>query len=90
MDVVASGLQEVRGSTLVAADGTTHDVDTVVFATGFHVTDMPIANRIYDGAGRSLADHWRDGMSALRGTTVTGSPTSSSSWAPTPGWATAR
>ena len=74
VDVVASGLQEVRGSTLVAADGTTHDVDTVVFATGFHVTDMPIANRIYDGAGRSLADHWRDGMSALRGTTVTGFP----------------
>lgn len=74
VDVVASGLQEVRGSALVAADGTTHDVDTVVFATGFHVTDMPIANRIYDGAGRSLADHWRDGMSALRGTTVTGFP----------------
>ncbi len=74
VDVVASGLAEVRGTTLVASDGTRRDADAIVFATGFHVTDLPIATRIHDAAGRSLADAWQDGMSALRGTTVAGFP----------------
>jgi cation diffusion facilitator CzcD-associated flavoprotein CzcO len=43
VDVVASGLTEVRGSTVVASDGTEAEVDAIVFGTGFHVTDMPIA-----------------------------------------------
>ena len=73
-DVVA-GLAEVRGSTAVAADGTEHDVDAIVFGTGFHVTDMPIARRITGAAGRTLAEEWQaGGMQALRGTTVHGFP----------------
>jgi cation diffusion facilitator CzcD-associated flavoprotein CzcO len=73
-DVVASGLKEVRGSTVVAADGTEHEVDAIIFSTGFHVTDMPIGSRITGTAGRTLAEEWRDGMAALRGTTVSGFP----------------
>ncbi|QMU69290.1 NAD(P)/FAD-dependent oxidoreductase [Streptacidiphilus sp. P02-A3a] len=74
VDVVASGLKEVRGSTVVAADGTEHEVDAIVFSTGFHVTDMPIGSRITGTAGRTLAEEWKDGMAALRGTTVSGFP----------------
>ena len=74
VDVVASGLREVRGSTVVAADGTEHEVDAIVFSTGFHVTDMPIGSRITGAAGRTLAEEWKDGMAALRGTTVSGFP----------------
>ncbi|GAA4876034.1 NAD(P)/FAD-dependent oxidoreductase [Kitasatospora terrestris] len=73
-EVVAAGLREVRGSTLVATDGTEHEVDAIVFGTGFHVTDMPIGSRITGAAGRSLAEEWKDGMTALRGTTVHGFP----------------
>ena len=74
VDVVASGLSEVRGSTVVAADGTEHEVDAIVFSTGFHVTDMPIGSRITGATGRTLAEEWQDGMAALRGTTVSGFP----------------
>ncbi|MFC1418926.1 flavin-containing monooxygenase [Streptacidiphilus cavernicola] len=74
VDVVASGLREVRGSTVVAADGTEHEVDAIVFGTGFHVTDMPIGSRITGAAGRTLGEEWKDGMAALRGTTVSGFP----------------
>ena len=74
VDVVASGLREVRGSTVVAADGTEHEVDAIVFSTGFHVTDMPIGSRITGSSGRTLAEEWKDGMAALRGTTVSGFP----------------
>ncbi|MFF1908309.1 flavin-containing monooxygenase [Kitasatospora sp. NPDC058218] len=73
-EVVAAGLREVRGSTLVAADGSEHEVDAIVFGTGFHVTDMPIGARVFGVDGTSLAQEWKDGMEALRGSTVRGFP----------------
>ncbi|MFI5676822.1 flavin-containing monooxygenase [Streptomyces cellulosae] len=74
VDVVASGLSEIRGSTLVAADGTEADADVIVFGTGFHVTDMPIADRVVGADGRTLAESWKGGMEALRGTSAAGFP----------------
>ncbi|CAM5742401.1 putative monooxygenase [Streptomyces afghaniensis 772] [Streptomyces afghaniensis] len=74
VDVVASGLAEVRGSTLVAADGSEAEVDAIVFGTGFHVTDMPIAERVVGADGRTLAESWKGGMEALRGACAAGFP----------------
>ncbi|MET7567212.1 NAD(P)/FAD-dependent oxidoreductase [Streptomyces sp. NPDC005492] len=74
VDVVTSGLSEVRGSTVVAADGSTAEVDAIVFGTGFHVTDMPIADRVVGADGRTLAEAWKDGMQALRGASAAGFP----------------
>ncbi|MEU2428065.1 NAD(P)/FAD-dependent oxidoreductase [Streptomyces sp. NPDC007861] len=74
VDVVASGLAEIRGSTLVAADGTEAEVDVIVFGTGFHVTDMPIAERVVGADGHTLAEAWKDGMESLRGATAAGFP----------------
>lgn len=74
VDLVASGLKEVRGPVLVAADGTEAEVDAIVFSTGFHVTDLPIAERVVGADGRSLADTWKDGMASLRGATAAGFP----------------
>lgn len=74
VDLVASGVAEVRGSTVVASDGTRRDVDTIIFGTGFEVTRPPIARRIHDGEGRSLAAAWQDGMRAYLGTQAAGFP----------------
>ncbi len=74
VDVVDSGLAEVRGSTVVAADGTETEVDAIVFGTGFHVTDMPIAERVVGADGRTLAETWKGGMEALRGASAAGFP----------------
>ncbi|PRH76074.1 cyclohexanone monooxygenase [Streptomyces solincola] len=74
VDVVASGLAEVRGRTAVAADGTEAEVDAIVFGTGFHVTDMPIAARVTGAEGITLAEAWKDGMESLRGATAAGFP----------------
>ena len=74
VDVVASGLTEVRGSTVVAADGSEAEVDVIIFGTGFHVTDMPIAERVVGAEGRTLAEAWKGGMEALRGASVAGFP----------------
>ncbi|WP_428934753.1 flavin-containing monooxygenase [Streptomyces sp. ACT015] len=74
VDVVAAGLAEVRGSTVVGADGTEAEVDAIVFGTGFHVTDMPIAERVFGAGGQSLAQAWSGGMESLRGATAAGFP----------------
>ncbi|MDX2728701.1 NAD(P)/FAD-dependent oxidoreductase [Streptomyces sp. PA03-2a] len=74
VDVVTSGLTEVRGSTVVAADGTETEVDVIIFGTGFHVTDMPIADRVVGAEGITLAESWKDGMQSLRGATAAGFP----------------
>jgi cation diffusion facilitator CzcD-associated flavoprotein CzcO len=73
-EVVTSALTEVRGSSVVTADGTEREVDAIIFGTGFHVTDMPIADRMIGADGRSLSEHWKDGMAALRGCAVDGFP----------------
>lgn len=74
VDVVPAGLKEVRGNTLVASDGTETEADAVVFGTGFHVTDMPIAQRIKGANGTTLAEEWTGGMEALRGASAAGFP----------------
>jgi cation diffusion facilitator CzcD-associated flavoprotein CzcO len=74
VDVVASGLSEIRGSTVVAADGSEAEVDAIVFGTGFHVTDMPIAERVVGAEGETLAEAWSSGMKSLRGATAAGFP----------------
>lgn len=74
--VVTGPIAEIREKSVVTRDGTSHDVDTIIVATGFHVTDYPIAQRIFDSAGRSLAAHWSSAAAptAFRGSTATGFP----------------
>jgi cation diffusion facilitator CzcD-associated flavoprotein CzcO len=74
VELVASGLAKVDGSTLTAQDGTAVEADVIIFATGFHTTDMPMAARIYGADGVTLAQAWGQDMRALRGTTVAGFP----------------
>lgn len=73
-EVVAAGLAAVEGSTLIGADGSRHEVDAIVLATGFHTVDMPMAHHVWGVGGRSLAEVWGGDMRALRGTTVAGFP----------------
>jgi cation diffusion facilitator CzcD-associated flavoprotein CzcO len=73
VDLVAAGVREIRGSTLVAADGTETEVDTIIFGTGFEVTRPPIAEVIHGPRG-TLAAAWTGGMRAYRGTQVHGFP----------------
>jgi cation diffusion facilitator CzcD-associated flavoprotein CzcO len=73
-DLVASGLAKVDGGRLIAQDGTAREADVLIFATGFHTTDMPVAAAIHGAGAVTLAQAWGDDMGALRGTTVAGFP----------------
>jgi cation diffusion facilitator CzcD-associated flavoprotein CzcO len=72
--VVTDGIREVRPDSVVAADGTVRAVDTIILGTGFHVTDMPIAEKIVGRDGLSLAEVWQGSPRAHLGTTVSGFP----------------
>jgi cation diffusion facilitator CzcD-associated flavoprotein CzcO len=75
VDVVAGGLARVGERTVVGSDGSEHEVDAIIFGTGFHVTDMPMSAWLRGRDGRSLAEAWRaTGMRAHHGTTVPGFP----------------
>jgi cation diffusion facilitator CzcD-associated flavoprotein CzcO len=73
-ELVTAGIAEVRPHSIVATDGIERPTDTIVLATGFHVTDLPIAEKICGRDGRSLADVWSDGMVSNKSAAVAGFP----------------
>ncbi|MFN2561311.1 MAG: flavin-containing monooxygenase [Jatrophihabitans sp.] len=75
VDLVTDGIVEVRENAIVTADGTVREVDAIVVATGFHVTDSPTYQRIIGKDGRSLASVWDEyGQQAYKGAAVAGFP----------------
>jgi cation diffusion facilitator CzcD-associated flavoprotein CzcO len=75
VDLVTEGIGEIDGHSIVTKDGTVRDVDAIVVATGFHVTDSPMFDTICGRDGRSLSQTFADkGMRAYKGTTVAGYP----------------
>ena len=75
VDLVTDGIAEIRGNSVVSKDGTVREVDAIVVATGFYVTDSPTYDRIIGVGGRSLGDLWRDkGQQAYKGSSVHGFP----------------
>jgi cation diffusion facilitator CzcD-associated flavoprotein CzcO len=74
VELVTDGIREIRPRSIVTADGAEREVDTIIFGTGFHVTDLPIAERVRGRDGRSLAERWDGSPSAYKGATVAGYP----------------
>jgi cation diffusion facilitator CzcD-associated flavoprotein CzcO len=74
VNVVTDGIARVTQRGIVLADGTEHEVDAIVFGTGFKVTDLLTPLSIYGRGGVDINDAWRDGIEAYLGTTVAGFP----------------
>jgi cation diffusion facilitator CzcD-associated flavoprotein CzcO len=72
--LVTDAIREVRPHSIITTDGTERAIDTLICATGFHVTDMPIADRVIGRGGQSLEAAWHDGIQAYLGTAVAGFP----------------
>ena len=73
-ELVTDAISEIRPRSIVTADGTEREVDTIVFGTGFYVTDIPFATRVHGRDGSTLDDRWQGSPQAYRGTTVSGFP----------------
>ncbi len=69
-----SPIVEFTEGGLRTADGAEHDVDTVIYGTGFHAADYLGSLDVYGTSGRRLREDWRDGAEGYLGTVVPGYP----------------
>lgn len=74
VDVVTTGIREITPKGVVTDDGTLHEVDAIIFGTGFLVSDPPIANRVHGRGGKTLEEAWAGSPKAHLGVTVAGFP----------------
>jgi cation diffusion facilitator CzcD-associated flavoprotein CzcO len=74
VELVAHGLAEVREHSVLDTAGVEREVDAIVFGTGFHVTDLPAAERIHGRDGELLSRVWQGSPRAYLGTSVPGFP----------------
>ncbi len=74
VEVITSGIREVRPYGIVTDDGVEHPADTIIFGTGFHVTDPPFGDQVRGRDGRTLAEVWKGSPKAHLGVTVAGFP----------------
>jgi cation diffusion facilitator CzcD-associated flavoprotein CzcO len=72
--LVQDAIARVTPSGIVTADGTEHELDAIVFATGFRVSEMPAALRVRGREGRTLAETWQGSPQAYVGTSIAGFP----------------
>ncbi|MBO9531480.1 MAG: NAD(P)/FAD-dependent oxidoreductase [Solirubrobacteraceae bacterium] len=74
VEVIASGVSAIGKGSVTSSSGEEREVDAIVLGTGFHVTDIPIAEHVRGAAGTTLAEEWKGSMQAYRGATVSGFP----------------
>ncbi|OTG66498.1 flavin-containing monooxygenase [Acinetobacter silvestris] len=74
VDVIASGLAEIKGNTLIAANGESCDVDVIILGTGFEIAEPPIAQRVYNRFGQKMSDVWQGSPEGYMGTMVENCP----------------
>lgn len=72
VDVITDAITEIRPEGVVTADGTVHEVDTLILGTGFEI--MPIADPLRGRGGVSLRERWAEHREAYLGTTIAGYP----------------
>ncbi|WP_109507136.1 flavin-containing monooxygenase [Nocardioides speluncae] len=70
VDVVTGGVTEITETGVVAADGATHDVDVIIYGTGFTATDFLAPMQIRGLAGKDLNEQWSEGARAYYGMTI--------------------
>jgi cation diffusion facilitator CzcD-associated flavoprotein CzcO len=74
VDVVTDRVASIEPTGVRTADGTLHEVDVLVWGTGFAATDFLRTIRVVGRDGAELHDVWKDGATAYLGLGVPGFP----------------
>ena len=73
--LVTAGIERIEPRGIVAMDGTLHEADVIVYATGFHATEYLYPMTITGRGGQTLEDLWaKDGARAYLGCMMPGFP----------------
>ena len=74
VDLVTDPIAGMAEKGVITSDGTLHEVDCVVYGTGFKTTEFVFPMEVTGAQGRSLREAWADGARAHLGMTVPGFP----------------
>ncbi|MGO4256766.1 flavin-containing monooxygenase [Marmoricola sp. RAF53] len=74
VDVVTEPVVEVLPNGVRSADGTVHEVDVIIYGTGFAATEFLAPMTITGVGGLALEDAWKEGARAYLGVCVPGFP----------------
>jgi cation diffusion facilitator CzcD-associated flavoprotein CzcO len=74
VEVVAERITSLSEGGVVTADGTEHEVDCIVYGTGFRTNDFMFPMAVTGSGGRSLAEEWAGGAHAHLGMAIPGFP----------------
>ncbi|GAB2564046.1 flavin-containing monooxygenase [Nocardia heshunensis] len=72
--VETNGITEITPTGVRTADGVLHEVDVIVYGTGFKGTEFLWPMTVTGSQGRKLHDEWAGGARAFKGITVSGFP----------------
>ena len=89
VDVVPAAVTEIRERSIVDANGDEHEVDTIIFGTGFHVHTLPIAKIVRRADGTTLEEVWDGSPRAYLGSSIAGFPNTFMLFGPNIGTASA-
>lgn len=74
VSLVEDDIARIEADAVVTADGTRHEVDTIIFGTGFRTTEFLVPMEVLGRDGESIHDAWKGGARAHLGVTVPGFP----------------
>ncbi len=74
VELVTEKIEGVEADGVRTSDGVLHEVDVIIYATGFETLSFNAAMPIIGRDGSTLAEAWRDGPEAYLGMTVSGFP----------------
>ncbi|MEV1245371.1 NAD(P)/FAD-dependent oxidoreductase [Nonomuraea sp. NPDC049750] len=74
VSLVTDGIAEIREHSIVDVAGVEHEVDVIVYGTGFKVTEALQRQRIVGRDGLKIQDAWQDGIETYYGISTAGFP----------------
>ncbi|MEM9724764.1 MAG: NAD(P)/FAD-dependent oxidoreductase [Pseudomonadota bacterium] len=74
VDLVTEGIDEITPKGVRTVDGTLHECDILLLATGFHTTDFILPTKVTGEDGRDLGASWEGAPRAHRALTFPGFP----------------
>ena len=74
VELVTDAIAGISADGVVTADGRLHEVDCIIYGTGFQTTSFMFPMEVRGTGGRSLRDDWAGGPHAHLGMTVPGYP----------------
>jgi 4-hydroxyacetophenone monooxygenase len=74
VDLITTGIREITENGIVSQDGVEHDVDVIIYGTGFHASDFLRTYNIVGREGVELHEKWKGDARAYLGMSIPGFP----------------